>query len=244
MIVEDVGFEFGLTPTVPSQESAQVVLDHDYGFDGALFVGYDLRFRSGSRPRSPTRARIDDIEAAIQLPGTPSLGGVGPGGAIQPDVTRCRAGALSFMVNGLLDFGDDDGISGFVGGGVGIARVDYNNIRAFANQGAFVDDSDTRFAWQIVAGVRQAITDNIDVTVRYRFFNADDIRTVDFRGFESESRFRCAQLAGWHHLTSGLRSRRFRRRLRRPRRLRLRLRRRRRRRVVRSGAVHRVLRLE
>ena len=27
------------------------------------------------------------------------------------------------MLNGMLDFGDDDGIQGFVGGGVGVARV-------------------------------------------------------------------------------------------------------------------------
>ena len=50
--------------------------------------------------------------------------------------------------------------------------------------GATIDDSDSRFAWQVVAGLRQAITDNIDVTVRYRFFNADNVRTVDFRGFD------------------------------------------------------------
>ena len=69
MIVEDVGFELGLTPTVPSQENAQVVLDHDYGFDGALFVGYDpVPFRIEAEV-AYKRPRVDDIEAAIQLPG-------------------------------------------------------------------------------------------------------------------------------------------------------------------------------
>ena len=104
------------------------------------------------------------------------------------------------MINGMLDFGDDDGVSGFVGGGVGIARVDYNNVRAFSNQGALVDDSDTRFAWQVVAGVRQAITDNIDITLRYRFFNVDNVRTVDFRGLESELAVPVALAARRHHL--------------------------------------------
>src|SRR3546814_7892774 len=32
------------------------------------------------------------------------------------------ASALSFMLNGLLDFGPDDGLQGFVGGGVGVSR--------------------------------------------------------------------------------------------------------------------------
>jgi hypothetical protein len=76
------------------------------------------------------------------------------GGPMPPVATRGDS-ALNFMINGMLDFGDDDGISGFVGGGVGVARVDYNNVRAFSNQGAVLDDSDTNFAWQIIAGMRQ-----------------------------------------------------------------------------------------
>ena len=109
------------------------MLDHDYGFDGALFVGYDLGSFRIEAEVAYKRARIDDIEAAIQLPGTPSLGGVGPGGVIQPDVypgAGCTS-ALSFMVNGLLDFGDDDGISGFVGGGVGtLASTTTTSVRS------------------------------------------------------------------------------------------------------------------
>jgi outer membrane protein OmpA-like peptidoglycan-associated protein/opacity protein-like surface antigen len=196
MIVEDIEFDFGLTPTVPSSDSSQITLNHDYGYDGALFVGYDLGAFRIEAEVAYKRARVDDVESTVNLPGM----GPGPiGGIITPTILEAgggRSSALSFMINGMLDFGDDDGVSGFVGGGVGMARVDYNNVRAFSNQGAAIDDSDTRFAWQIVAGVRQAISDNIDVTVRYRFFNADNIRTVDFRGFESESRFRSHSLLG------------------------------------------------
>ena len=39
MIVEDVHFDFGLTPTVPSAAGAQYNLNHDYGIDGALYAG-------------------------------------------------------------------------------------------------------------------------------------------------------------------------------------------------------------
>ena len=50
----------------------------------------------------------------------------GPGATFQaPAGTYNSAGgstsALSFMLNGLLDFGEDDGIQGFIGGGVGVA---------------------------------------------------------------------------------------------------------------------------
>jgi len=196
VIVEDVHFDYGLTPTIPSGSGgAQIAINHDYGYDAALFVGYDLGAFRVEAEVAYKRARVDDIETAIGLPGASIV----PGAGITPDLFPSgggRSSALSFMINGMLDFGDDDGVSGFVGGGVGMARVDYNNMRAFSNVAPFLDDSDSRFAWQVVAGLRQAISDNIDITVRYRFFNADNIRTVDFRGFESESRFRTHSLLG------------------------------------------------
>jgi outer membrane protein OmpA-like peptidoglycan-associated protein/opacity protein-like surface antigen len=196
MIVEDIGFDFGLQPVVPaSGGNSQIVINHDYGYDAALFVGYDLGAFRIEAEVAYKRARVDDIETSVGFPGASAI----PGAPVTPDIFPAgggRSSALSFMINGMLDFGDDDGVSGFVGGGVGIARIDYNNIRAFSNQAAAIDDSDTRFAWQVVAGLRQAISDNVDITLRYRFFNADNIRTVDFRGFESESRFRSHSLLG------------------------------------------------
>ena len=100
------------------------------------------------------------------------------------------------MINGMLDFGDDDGISGFVGGGVGMARVKANNYRNFANATPFLDGSDSRLAWQVFAGVRQAISDNIDVTVKYRFFNADKVRLTAFNGAGSRLPLPFAQPSG------------------------------------------------
>jgi OOP family OmpA-OmpF porin len=196
-IVEDIDFDFGVTPTIPSSSSAQIALNHDYGYDAALFVGYDLGAFRLEAEVSYKRARVDDIESAIRFPGQ---GGGLPGAVITPDIFPAgggRTSALSFMINGMLDFGDDDGVSGFVGGGVGIARIDYNSVRAYSNQNAVIDDSDSGFAWQVVAGLRQAISDNVDITVRYRFFNADNVRTIDsLRNLESDSRFRSHSLLG------------------------------------------------
>src|SRR3546814_18661680 len=81
------------------------------------------------------------------------------------------------MLNGLLDFGDDDGVQGFVGGGVGVARVKANY--ALSTGGSFLDDSDTVFAWQGLAGVRAPLSDNLAVPFKYRFFKADNIKYVD-----------------------------------------------------------------
>jgi OOP family OmpA-OmpF porin len=94
------------------------------------------------------------------------------------------------MINGIRDFGDDDGISGFVGVGGGEAEVKAYNYTNLPEATPFLDSSDSRFAWQVFAGVRRAISDNLDVTARYNFFNVDQIRGIAFNGGQAEYRFR------------------------------------------------------
>jgi opacity protein-like surface antigen len=64
---------------------------------------------------------------------------------------------LSLMGNGLLDFGGD-GLGFYAGGGFGRAKV-----KAFG-------ESDSAWAMQLIAGVRTAISDNIDAGLKYRYF--------------------------------------------------------------------------
>jgi outer membrane protein OmpA-like peptidoglycan-associated protein/opacity protein-like surface antigen len=170
MIVEDMDANF--TPGSTTGSTGTSAIDFDEGFDGSAFVGYDF---GAFRIEAEVGYKGADIEgitnSGIAFPGTGasvSLGGDG-------DVN-----VLSGMVNGLLDFGDDDGLSGFVGGGVGLARVDLS-LSAFTNTVAAVDDSDTRFAWQVLAGVRQALNPNVDLHLKYRFFNVDDIELTGFQ---------------------------------------------------------------
>lgn len=185
MIVEDADFDY-----VTAGTDDAVALDYDYGFDGALFVGYDLgAFRLESEV-SYKHAGVNEFENTIAIPST---SGPHPPGLREGFGS---AAALSFMLNGMLDFGDDDGISGFVGGGAGIARVDYGNIRAFEDTGTFIDDSDTRFAWQIVAGLRQSISDNVDVTLRYRYFHVGGLHLEGFAGEEVRAPFRSHSILG------------------------------------------------
>jgi outer membrane protein OmpA-like peptidoglycan-associated protein len=98
------------------------------------------------------------------------------------------------MVNALWDFGDDDGVQGFVGPGLGVARV--KSRLAFSTSGDSLDDSDTVVAWQAIAGVRAPITDNIDVSLKYRFFNAPGVELVDISGRQFYGRFRSHSIMG------------------------------------------------
>jgi outer membrane protein OmpA-like peptidoglycan-associated protein/opacity protein-like surface antigen len=182
MIVEDMDIDVGAVDNAIS-------LDHEYGYDGGLFIGYDFGAFRLEGEVAYKKARLDELQTTIRLP----LESANFGARREAAGTTS---ALSFMLNGMLDFGDDDGISGFVGGGVGMARVKANNYRNFANATPFLDGSDSRLAWQVFAGVRQAISDNIDVTVKYRFFNADKIRMTAFSGAEADYRFRSHSLLG------------------------------------------------
>ncbi|MGZ8287166.1 MAG: OmpA family protein [Allosphingosinicella sp.] len=182
MIVEDMDVDVGAVNNA-------ITLNHEYGYDGGIFVGYDFGAFRLEAEAAYKKADLDDYQTTIRLPleGPLFAAGREAGGS---------SSALSFMINGMLDFGDDDGISGFVGGGVGMARVKANNYRNFANATPFLDGSDTKLAWQVFAGVRQAISDNIDVTVKYRFFNADKVDLLAFDGRESQLRFRSHSLLG------------------------------------------------
>ena len=113
MIVEDMNVDVGAVDNA-------ITINHEYGYDGGIFVGYDFGAFRLEAEAAYKKADLDDYQTTIRLPLE------GPLFAAGRDASGSSS-ALSFMINGMLDFGDDDGISGFVGGGVGMARVKANN---------------------------------------------------------------------------------------------------------------------
>jgi hypothetical protein len=71
------------------------------------------------------------------------------------------------MVNALADFGAVDGLGFYAGAGLG---------RAW---GKALNDSDSAWAWQLIAGVRTALSPNIDAGLKYRYFRT---RELNFQG--------------------------------------------------------------
>ena len=183
MIVEDFDLDIGV-----NENAASIEADKGYDFGGV--VGYDF---GGFRLESEVSYREADLDSiSVAAGGIPVNAGTLPlsNGDFE---TAGDANALSFMVNGLLDFGNDDGLQGFVGGGVGVARVDVHNTLAAPT---WLDDSDTGFAWQALAGIRAPISDSWDVGLKYRFFNADKVNLVDRLGRAVDTRFRSHSLMG------------------------------------------------
>jgi OmpA-OmpF porin, OOP family len=167
--------------------------DTGYDFDG--IIGYDfggfrleaeVGYKSaalGTYSSSTTTAGRNVANGAVVASGPRTF--VNAGG---------DTSALSFMLNGLLDFGDDDGVQGFVGGGVGVARVKHD--AAITPFGSFLDDSDTGLAWQAVAGVRAPLSGSWDVGLKYRFFNAPNVDLVDLDGRTNSTRYRSHSILG------------------------------------------------
>jgi outer membrane protein OmpA-like peptidoglycan-associated protein len=187
MIVEDIDYDIGATRNAAT-------VDHDYGYDVDGVIGYDFggfRVETEVGYRSAT---VDGYSSTVTTPRYTSTGALVATPAGSYDYAGGRTSALSFMLNGLLDFGEDDGIQGFVGGGVGVARVKANY--ALNTRGNFVDDSDTVFAWQGLAGIRAPLTDHVDATLKYRFFNADNVKLVDATNRTFDGRYRSHSILG------------------------------------------------
>ncbi|MEL7846620.1 outer membrane beta-barrel protein, partial [Citromicrobium bathyomarinum] len=185
MLVEDLDFD------VNGVED-QLTQDYDAGYDFGGLVGYDF-----GPVRIEAEASYREADADQLIVGTLGFP-AGAGTRLAPAGQFPANGyvnSLSFMVNGLADFGPDDGLQGFVGGGVGVARTKVQTT-INTNGAPGLDDSDTGFAWQILAGVRAPVTDRIDVGLKYRFFNAQNIEMVDRLGDVLEGRLRSHSLMG------------------------------------------------
>lgn len=147
LLLQDGDYEYqGLTGTT----DGEIRVDHKRGIDADIVAGYDFGMLRAEAELGFKRARIDDTTVATNF--GPALGDGG------------KARTVSAMANLLLDFGSDTGLNGFVGGGAGVARTTYD-IDAVSLGG-----TDNNLAWQLLAGIRTPISENIDVGLKYRFF--------------------------------------------------------------------------
>lgn len=159
-------------------------VNNNTGFDFAGIVGYDFgafRLEAETGYRSAKADNIATGTQGLQIDPVGQPGG--RNGRLTNGVAPVLGGvnALSFMLNGLVDFGKDDGLQGYAGGGVGVARVDMDANFDLRGPGAY-NESDTGFAWQVIAGIRAPVTDSLDIGLKYRYFNVPDVNLADSIG--------------------------------------------------------------
>lgn len=154
MIVEDIDYDVNTVPNA-------VTVDSKTGYDVDGKIGYDFGPFRAEGEVAYKRATVSGLRDNVR--------------ALDFDGKGSHS-ALSFMLNGLLDFGNDDGWQASIGGGAGIARVRASHVREASLTPDLVSDSDSKFAWQALAEVRRALSANVDVGLKYRFFNVDNAK--------------------------------------------------------------------
>lgn len=137
-----------------------VELNYKSGYDVDAILGYDFGALRAEAEIGHKRLKVSGIEASPALL-------TGLGGNVDLNEIGDRVSVLSGMLNLLFDIGDGPGVNFYAGGGAGVARV-----KAF-------DEKGTVFAWQAIAGLRAPVSENIDVGLKYRYFNASADLDVD-----------------------------------------------------------------
>ncbi len=164
----DGEFLFDNGETITEEDfSDEISLDHKTGIDLDMIAGYDFGMFRLEGELGWKKANLDEGESE-------ALDDLDDEGFLVDDDFDLDGStkALSFMVNGLLDFGDEDGLSFYGGLGVGRARV------------KSAGEKDSAWAWQAILGTRYAISPNIDLGLKYRYFRTGNLdfgsETVSF----------------------------------------------------------------
>lgn len=89
----------------------------------------------------------------------------------------------SILINGYIDFVNDSPFTPFVTAGLGGAYVKLNDLKIPGEWGPGYNGNDTVFAYQVGAGVGYALTPQVTLDVKYRYFATAD---PDFDGTDME----------------------------------------------------------
>jgi opacity protein-like surface antigen len=103
-----------------------------------------------------------------------------------------RVSAMTFLLNGYLDLGNWNGLTPFVGAGVGFANLKVSGltdqgVNQFAAFGGalgpvptsyYGDKSKTNFAWALMAGVGYDVNERLKLELGYRYVNMGSIKDM------------------------------------------------------------------
>jgi opacity protein-like surface antigen len=155
-----------------------IQIDHKMGYDLAAIFGYDGGMVRAELEVAYKRASHDEYEFTFEdVEGQPVSETFDGDGS-----TRY----VSVMTNLLLDLGNEDGLSFYAGPGAGFAwgKIDLDNAEDIGGDSI----KDGGFAWQLIAGTRYAVSPNIDLGLKYRYFHPSKFTEED-EGTKLSGRF-------------------------------------------------------
>lgn len=149
--------------TTNNRYGSGFVADYKKGVDVDAIAGYDFGLFRLEGELGYKRTRDKNFSASPTLlaaTNTPPFSGLTASSFNFGDRTR----VMSAMLNGLIDYDIAPGVRVYGGGGAGRARVKTLGQR------------DTSWAYQLIAGASTAISPNIDLGLKYRYFQTSRLR--------------------------------------------------------------------
>ena len=146
-------------------------LEYNTGFDVDVIGGYDLGMFRLEGELGYKRASIKDNIAFNS--GFITAINTGSGNTFVTDATLSdfdlenHTDVYSAMINALVDFGGNGGIGGYAGGGIG-----YADVHQFG-------ESQGKMAWQLIAGLYAPISSTINIGLKYRYFQTENVDFSD-----------------------------------------------------------------
>lgn len=137
--------------------------DFEPGYVGTAAVGYNWFF-----PESIADLRIE-LEGSYRANDIDDISAISADGDIE---------AYSGMINGYFDFRNTWIIVPYVGAGFGATHIKLDHDGA---GGAFptIDDDDTVFAYQFMAGFNYDLGDNLAIGLEYRFLETESFELAN-----------------------------------------------------------------
>lgn len=143
-------------------------VEYETGFSVAGALGYE--FSNGIRVEGEldySRVELDQIsQAGVQNSGNGNVS------------------TVTGMINGIYGLKLNN-FTPYLGGGVGFAKFSFDSSTT-ANFNA-VDDKDTVFAYQVLAGIEKKLGDSIKLGVGYKFVRYNDVGLRDVTGITLDS---------------------------------------------------------
>jgi opacity protein-like surface antigen len=156
-----------VTPPTSTTYSNGYNVQYKTGFDVDAILGYKFGIFKLEAEGGYKRAKVKGFDVSTPLITDVGLAAGVPVTAADFSVGN-HIGITSLMANALLDsnFGNSN-LGGYVGGGIG---------RAWAS---FSGDKDNAMAYQAIAGLRYALTPNVDAGLKYRYFHTGKLNFND-----------------------------------------------------------------
>lgn len=167
----------------------------DFNIESDYKVGYALAVRVGTRvtPNWRVEGELSYAENDVSTLTIKNDGGLGQalvGHSL--DGTHVDANgwvsSLSGMANVIYDFTPDRRLHPYIGAGIGVARINANNV-GFSGY-TIVDDSTTDFAYQGIAGASLDVAPAMAVYLDYHFFAVPNPRFHDVSGAGFDGEFK------------------------------------------------------